>query len=225
MKKTSYFLGIVAALCLGFSSCKEGTDFDIEMVTPLHPVGGQYFGYVYGIEDNSNQSDADFWKAVASSVSYDAANEAVMYNGQEIEYVTYNYCYLSNTTDYATDKCWVRFGSTTASNYFNINCKLDFNKADFTFKGTNVGNYRGNSATPRDGENIVISGIAQHNTYKTPTGGIDDEMIFIYSLENKPGMRYIVWGFKNTLWDEDRGEGFDSSAELVRAIKAYASKL
>lgn len=223
MKKISYFLVMVAALCLGFSSCKESGEFDVEMVTPLDPVGGQYYAFVYGIEDNSNQSDADFWKAVAGSVSYDAANDAIMYGGNEIEYVTENYAYLSNTSDFATNKCWVRFGATTSSKNFNINCKLDFDKANFTFKGTNVGNYRGNAATPRDGENITISGLAQHNTYTTVTGGVDDEMIYIYSLANESGMRYIVWGFKNTLWDED----FDLNPgpEVVRAIKAYASKL
>lgn len=223
MKKISYFLGMAAALSLGFSSCKEGTDFDIEMVTPLHPVGGQYYGYVYSVEDNSNQSDADFWKAAAGSISYSSADDAVMLGSNKATYVTKNYCYLSNTTDYATDKCWLRFGATTASSYFNINCKLDFSQTDYSFKGNNVGNYRGNAADPRPGENINISGIALHNTYTTVTGGIDDEMIYVFSLENKPGMRYVVWAFKNTLWDEDRD--LKSGEAVVRAIKAYASKL
>lgn len=224
MKKTSYFLGMAVALSLGFSSCKEGTDFDVEMVTPLHPVGGQYYGFVYGIEDDSNQSDADFWKAVASSVSYDEANDAIMYNGEEIEYVTENYCYLSNTTDFATDKCWLRFGAVTSANNFNINCKLDFDQSTYAFKGTNVGNYRGNASSPRAGENVTVSGMAFHDTYKTITGGVDDELIYVYNLENEPGVRYVVWAFKNTLWDEDFD--FDSlSSEVVRAIKAYASKL
>lgn len=214
---------MAAALSLGFSSCKEGTDFDVEMVTPLDPVGGMYYGFVYGIEDNSNQSDADFWKAAASSISYNSADDAIMVGSNEVEYITENYCYLSNTTDYATDKCWLRFGAVTSSSYFNINCKLDFSQTDFSFKGNAVGNYRGNSATPRAGENATVSGIAQHNTYTTVTGGIDDEMLYSFSLENKPGMRYIVWAFKNTLWDED----FDMNPgpEVVRAIKAYASKL
>lgn len=213
---------MAAALSLGFSSCKESSDFDIEMVTPLHPVGGQYYGYVYSVEDDSNQSDADFWKAAANSISCNSA-DAVMLGGKEVVYVTKNYCYLSNTSDYANDKCWLRFGATTASNYFNINCKLDFSQTDYTFKGSNVGNYRGNAAAPRAGENVTVFGVAQHNTYKTVTGGVDDEMLYSFSLENKPGMRYIVWAFKNTLWDEDRD--LKSGQELVRAIKEHASKL
>lgn len=222
MKKISYFLSIAAALSLSLSSCKEGTDFNVDMVTPLDPVGGMYYGYVYGIEDPS-KSDAEFWKSVAGNVSYDAANDAVMFGSEEISYITENYCYLSNTTDYATDKCWLRFGAVTSANYFNINCKLDFNKANYSFKGSNVGNYRGNAATPRAGENATVSGLAFHNTYTTVTGGVDDEMIYTFSLENKPGMHYIVWAFKNTLWDEDYD--LNPGPELVRVIKEHASKL
>lgn len=222
MKKISFFLGLAVALSLVFSSCTEGTDFDVEMITPLDPVGGQYYGFVYGIEDSS-KSDADCWKSLASSVSYDAENDVLMSACGEIEYVSENYCYLSNTTDFATDKCWLRFGAVTSASFFNINCKLDYSPVDYSFKGTAVGNYRGNSATPRGGENVSVSGLAFHNTYKTETGGIDDELVYTFSLEDQPGMHYIVWAFKNTLWDEDFE--LNPGPELVRVIKEHALKL
>ena len=190
MKKVTYLFGMLAAL-LTLSSCNEGTDFDVDY-TPIAPIGGQYDIIIYEGEDAS-KSDAEFWASV--DVNDNSKVEQLCSYGEV-------YAYLSNTTDYDSDKAWLRIGGLSANKSFNINAKLSINMGDYTFTGVNVDNFAGNSA--KSIGTVNVSGFCKHNGIKTEGSGTTTDYIeFIYSRSDYPGMHYKAVGFKYTGWPED----------------------
>ena len=189
MKKLSYLLGMFAA-ALMLSACNEGTDYDIDY-TPIAPIGGQYDVIIYYGED-ANMTDEQF------CASHDITSPDVT---QLNEYGDY-YAYLSNTTDYDKDKAWIRVGTLTQKNRFNINAKISINMSDYSFSGNGVDDFVGNSATPVD--KVTIKGFCKHNGIKTEGSGTTTDYIeFIYSRTGAPGYHFKAIGFKYTGWDED----------------------
>lgn len=189
MKKLSYLLGMFIA-ALAFTSCNEGTDFDIDY-TPIAPIGGQYDIIIYEGEDAS-MTDEQFW------ASHDINSEDV----EQLNDYGDIYAYLSNTTDYDSDKAWLRVGSYSAKSSYNINAKISINMADYTFGGTDVDDFIGNSATPVD--KATVKGFCKRNGITTEASKTTTDYIeFTYSRTGAPGKHYKAIGFKYTYWAED----------------------
>lgn len=184
MKKIFLLLALVVMM---FSACSEGTDFDIDY-TPIAPIGGQYALNIEKGYDPS-KTDAEYWDSNPSDV-------------EEICNVSDGvFGFLSNTTDYDKDKAWIRIGNYSTATEWAINAKVSINMSDYIFSGTDVDNFIGNSATSKG--KITVSGKCGHNTYKTATGTITDEITIVYSRADQPGFHYRAKGFKYTGWDED----------------------
>lgn len=189
MKKISYLLGMFA-VALILSACNEGTDYDIDY-TPIAPIGGQYDVIVYyGIDESV--TDDQFW------ASHDINSPDVT---QLNEYGDL-YAYLSNTTDYDKDKAWIRVGSYSGKGFYCVNTKININMSDYTFGGTNVDDFIGNSATAVD--KATVSGFCKKNGITTEASGTTTDYIeFTYSRTGSPGYHFKAIGFKYTGWDED----------------------
>lgn len=183
MKKISYFFGMLISVLM-FSACSEGTDFDIEY-TPLAPVGGQYFVTLYyGIDDT--KTDEQFWSTAKEGVDY-----------EELGQINAT---LSNTTDFDTDKAWIRVGSRTTNSFYGVNAKVSINMANFTFEGTNVENVAGGAAAVG---NCTVKGYCTHNQFTAPSGAVTDYIEFTYSRSDQPGYHMKAVGWKYTGWEED----------------------
>lgn len=185
MKKTAYLFALVLAGL--FSACSEGTDFDIEH-TPIAPIGGQYqITLVRGYDPT--KTDAEYWASNPTDVDtlYTTADGLA--------------AYLSNTTDYDTDKAWIRVGGYSSKAAYAINAKVSIDMSTYKFGGTNVDDFIGNSATAVD--QATVDGYCGHNTYTTVSGTVTDEITFTYSRTGQPGYHYKAHGFKYTGWDED----------------------
>ena len=190
MKKIIYLLGLV--LVTLFSGCKEGTDFDIQY-TPLAPVGGQYKVNIIRGYDPS-KTDAEYWASNPTDCD-------TLYKTDGSLNKTVMYAYFSNTSDYDTDKGWIRLGNYNDKGAYGVNAKVNVDMSNYTFSGTNLDNMLGNLATATD--HVTISGKCGHNTYTTVSGTVTDEIYFIYSRDSQPGYHYKAEGFKYTGWSED----------------------
>ena len=180
MKKLIYMCLLVCGMLL--TACTEGTDFDIDY-TPLAPIGGQYVVTITCGYDE-NKTDAEFWA-----------------NPTDVEEVGQIYAFLSNTTDYDTDKAWIRVGNYSGKAAYNINAKISINMKDFTFSGVDVDDFVGNSATPVD--KATVSGFCTHNQFTAPSGATTDYISFTYSRTGAPGYHFKAEGWKYTGWEED----------------------
>lgn len=155
-----------------FSACNS-EDFDYDIeYTPIHPIGGQYR---ISIVDETGAT-------VSLSSSY--------------------YCYLSNTSDNATDKCWIRIGNynSSASYAWSINGKISCDVKALTFSGTAM-NLAGNVASSN--ENFTVSnGKIELNGATAPSGTVCDKISFTFTRDNFPGKTYTVTGYRYTGWTE-----------------------
>ena len=115
MKKLSYLFAMFVA-ALSFAACNEGTDFDIDY-TPIAPIGGQYDIIIFEGEDE-NATTEQFW----ASHDTNSADVTQLNDYGDI------YAYLSNTTDYDSDKAWLRILQYHVNNDlkapYEIGCRL-----------------------------------------------------------------------------------------------------
>lgn len=194
MKKLLYFMSL--ALVMLFAGCSEGTDFDIDY-TPIAPIGGQYqVKIVCGYD--ATKTDAEYWASNPTDLT-------VIKNYSDKYYV-----FLSNTSDYDSDKAWIRVGlyssnhSATVNGVsvrYCINSKININMSDYTFSGTNVENLAGNVAS--SSVTATVDGYCGHNTYTTASGTVTDEITLTYSRSDCPGYHFKAHGFKYTGWSDD----------------------
>lgn len=191
MKKILYFLSFV--LLAAFSACTEGTNYDINY-TPIAPIGGQYRVNIQCGYDTT-RTDAEYWKDKADSAYYIYKTDGTGLIDKIM------YVYLTNTTDYDTDKAWLRVGSYNSKDDWAINVKVPINMNDYTFGGVDLDDYIGNSANVTD--KVTVSGQCGHNAFKTTSGTVTDKITFTYSRSDQPGYHYRVTGFKYTGWAED----------------------
>ncbi|MDR0977321.1 MAG: hypothetical protein LBL78_06180, partial [Prevotellaceae bacterium] len=120
------------------------------------------------------------------------------------EQVYRNFCYIANTSDYDTNKCWVRIGAynLAATNPWAINGKIDCNVPALTFQGSNIENLAGNVAssaetfTLTDGK-VVLGGVT------TPSGATADAISFTFTNSRFPGRTFRAEGYRYTGWGED----------------------
>ena len=155
-----------------FSACNS-EDFDYDIeYTPIHPIGGQYR---VSIVDET---------------------------GAEVKLSSSMYCYLSNTSDNATDKCWIRIGNynTSASNAYSINGKIACDVKSLTFSGTAM-NLAGN-VTSSDENFTITNGKIELNGATAPSGTVGDKISFTFTRDNFPGKTYTVTGYRYTGWTE-----------------------
>lgn len=155
-----------------FSACNS-EDFDYDIeYTPIHPIGGQYR---ISIVDET---------------------------GETIKLSSSIYCYLSNTSDNATDKCWIRIGNynTSASNAYSINGKITCDVKSLTFSGTAM-NLAGN-VTSSDENFTVTNGKIELNGATAPSGTVCDKISFTFTRDNFPGKTYTATGYRYTGWTE-----------------------
>ena len=155
-----------------FSACNS-EDLDYDIeYTPIHPMGGQY--------RISIVDEAGATVSVPSSI----------------------YCYLSNTSDNATDKCWIRIGNynTSAKTDYSINGKIACDVESLTFSGTAM-NLAGNVASS-DENFTVANGKIELNGAAAPSGTVCDKISFTFTRENFPGKTYTVTGYRYTGWTE-----------------------
>ena len=107
-------------------------------------------------------------------------------------------CFLANTTDYDTDKCWIRIGSYNSSNtvsnelkrYF-INGKISCNVPELSFSGTDVMNLAGN-VTSSEETFTLTDGKLELNGATAPSGTVSDKISFTYTTTVDPGVTYSV---------------------------------
>lgn len=155
-----------------FSACNS-EDFEYDIeYTPIHPIGGQYR---VSIVDET---------------------------GAEVKLSSSMYCYLSNTSDNATDKCWIRIGNynTSAKNAYSINGKIACDVKSLTFSGTAM-NLAGNVTSSN--ENFTVSnGKIELKGATAPSGTICDKISFTFTRDNFPGKTYTVTGYRYTGWTE-----------------------
>lgn len=111
-------------------------------------------------------------------------------------------CYLSNTSAYDTDKCWIRIGNynTAASNAYAINGKIACDVKSLTFSGTAM-NLAGNVASS-DENFTVTNGKIELNGATAPSGTVCDGISFTFTRDNFPGKTYTVTGYRYTGWTE-----------------------
>lgn len=111
-------------------------------------------------------------------------------------------CNISNNTDNLSDKCWVRIGSYSSTAAYAINGKLDCNVSSLTFSGTEIMNLAGNVETStakftlKEGKILLMAA-------KAPSGAKADSIHFTYTSTKKPGITYVVAGYRYTGWVED----------------------
>ena len=118
-------------------------------------------------------------------------------------------CFLANTTDYDTDKCWIRIGSYNSSNtvsnelkrYF-INGKISCTVPELSFSGTDVLNLAGN-VTSSEETFTLTDGKLELNGATAPSGTVSDKISFTYTTTVDPGVTYSVVGYRYTGWNED----------------------
>ena len=155
-----------------FSACNS-EDFEYDIeYTPIHPIGGQYR---VSIVDET---------------------------GAEVKLSSSMYCYLSNTSDNATDKCWIRIGNynTSAKNAYSINGKIACDVKSLTFSGTAM-NLAGNVSSSN--ENFTVSnGKIELKGATAPSGTVCDKISFTFTRDNFPGKTYTVTGYRYTGWTE-----------------------
>jgi len=109
-------------------------------------------------------------------------------------------CYLSNTSAYDTDKCWVRIGNynTSASNAYSINGKISCDVKSLTFSGTAM-NLAGNVASS-DENFTVTNGKIELKGATAPSGTVCDKISFTFTRDDFPGKTYTVTGYRYTGW-------------------------
>ncbi len=148
--------------------------------TPIAPMGGQY--RIISITD---ETGTELKSEISSSDRY---------------------VFLSNTTTYDSDKCWVRIGrySYAANNFASINGKVSCdvsNKQNMTFSGTNVENLGGNVAS--SSETFSVEGVVVENGVKCPSTEVTESITMTFTNSRFPGKTYKVTGWKYTGWPED----------------------
>lgn len=167
------FIYIFTMLFAVVLSACNSEDFDYDIeYTPIHPIGGQY--------RISIVDEAGTTVKLSSSI----------------------YCYLSNTSDYATDKCWIRIGNynSGASNEWAINGKIACDVKALTFSGTAM-NLAGN-VTSSDENFTINNGKIELNGATAPSGTVCDKISFTFTRDNFPGKTYTVTGYRYTGWTE-----------------------
>lgn len=167
------FIYIFTMLFAVVLSACNSEDFDYDIeYTPIHPIGGQYR---VSIVDET---------------------------GATIKLSSSIYCYLSNTSDNATDKCWIRIGNynTSASNEYSINGKISCDVKSLTFSGTAM-NLAGN-VTSSDENFTITNGKIELNGATAPSGTVYDKISFTFTRDNFPSKTYTVTGYRYTGWTE-----------------------
>lgn len=112
------------------------------------------------------------------------------------------YCTIANTVSNDTDKCWVRVGSVTAANVFNINGKISCDVPALSFSGSNIENLAGNVASSTETFTLT-DGKLELKGVTAPSGTIADKISFTYTTSKDPGATYSVVGWRYTGWPED----------------------
>ncbi|MDH6304478.1 hypothetical protein M2459_001211 [Parabacteroides sp. PF5-5] len=126
-----------------------------------------------------------------------------VYNAAGEEVYT-NYCYIGNTSDYATDKCWIRIGAynLASSNAWAINGKISCNVDALTFSGADIMNLAGNVASSTE-TFTVTDGKVVLNGKTTPSGAKSDAISFTFTNSRFPGQSFKAEGYRYTGWSGD----------------------
>lgn len=174
------FIKNILWVLLAFTVVSCGIDdYDIDY-TPIAPMGGQY--RIISVTDETGE---ELKSKISSSDRY---------------------VFISNTTAYDKDKCWVRIGrySYASSNFASINGKVSCdvsNKQNMTFSGTNVENLGGNVAS--SAETFTVEGVVVENGAKCPSTEVTESITMTFTNSRFPGKTYKVTGWKYTGWPED----------------------
>lgn len=118
-------------------------------------------------------------------------------------------CFLANTTEYDTDRCWIRIGSYNSANTpgdaehsYYINGKIKCDVSSLTFSGSDIENLAGNVASSSETFTLT-DGQVELNGITTASGTVTDRISFTYTTSIDPGATYTVEGFRYTGWTED----------------------
>jgi len=115
-----------------------------------------------------------------------------------------NYCYIANTADYATDKCWIRIGAYNASDTteWAINGKISCDVKSLSFSGSSIENLAGN--VPSSSETFsVTDGIVILNGATSPSNTTTDKISFSFTNSRFPGQTFKAEGYRYTGWSGD----------------------
>lgn len=174
------FIKNILWVLLAFTVVSCGIDDYKIDYTPIAPMGGQY--RIISVTDETGE---ELKSKISSSDRY---------------------VFISNTTAYDKDKCWVRIGrySYASSNFASINGKVSCdvsNKQNMTFSGTNVENLGGNVASST--ETFTVEGVVVENGAKCPSTEVTESITMTFTNSRFPGKTYKVTGWKYTGWPED----------------------
>ncbi|MDR1161582.1 MAG: hypothetical protein LBK45_04495 [Tannerellaceae bacterium] len=115
-----------------------------------------------------------------------------------------NYCYIGNTENYATDKCWIRIGAYNASatQNWSINGKIDCNVGALTFSGSNIENLAGNVASSSETFSVTDGKVVLGGS-TTPSNTKSDAISFTFTNSRFPGETFKAEGYRYTGWGGD----------------------
>lgn len=186
---------------VGFIACETYSDeYDVDYA-PIYPLSGQYNINVvadstYRMIDAINVDPVTGQPDTVYHIR--VAQDTVIYSG---------FCYISNTTDYDKDKCWIRIGNYNedASFMWSINGKINCNVSSLTFSGDNVENLGGGMVISSSTTFSLSDGSVQIGTVTTPSGTVSDRIAFTFTNSRFRGntTRFKVYGYRYTGWPED----------------------
>lgn len=150
-----------------------------------------------------NSEDNNYDIEYTNTYPLDGQYKVTITDEQDSGAIATQYCYIANTSDNVNNKIWIRIGnySTSASNAYSINAKMNCDVSALTFSGSNE-NLAGNVAssdetvTITDGS-VVLKGVT------APSGTVCDKVSFTFTRTNFPGKTYTVTGYRYTGWSED----------------------
>ena len=128
----------------------------------------------------------------------------IMVYNQAGEEIYKNYCYIANTSDYATDKCWIRIGAYNANSAseWAINGKINCDVNALSFSGSNIENLAGGVASSSETFSVT-DGIVVLNGATSPSETVTDKISFSFTNSRFPGETFRAEGYRYTGWSGD----------------------
>jgi hypothetical protein len=172
--KAIKFALLIIALAIFTASCEKEPTVEY---SPIFPISGE-------------------WKVQVK----DASGNVLTYTNPSTGVVTSKFVIGTyNTTDNSTTQMWIRGTSTTFPAGGALRGKINVDVAAKTFSGTAIPDLAATTAQTF----TITNGIVVLNGADTPSGYKADKISFTYVTSKKPGVTYLVEGYRRTMWPED----------------------
>lgn len=104
-----------------------------------------------------------------------------------------------NTSDNSTTQMWIRCTSSGFPAGGALRGKINVDVPTKTFSGSNIPDLASAAGTTF----TITNGSVILNGATTPSGYKADKISFTYQTTKKPGVTYLVEGYRRTMWPED----------------------